>query len=151
MNKLQKDVEELNLIGSFRMKKRGGNKNGQYKGQYNRMFPTKISTTNFLSLYTLFLLEKSTKPLYGGEMLNTARAITKSSIWNPSHGTYYPLLSQMEKAGLIKNVKNARSKVFYSITKLGKQELKLKLEEFQPLMIGSIAFFGNMLDELYSK
>lgn len=165
MSKLQKGIEGVNLIGSYKArtnkrevinligdyKAKRNNSREDYKAQYNRMFPTKLSSSNFLSLYTLFLLDKSTRPLYGTEMLKKMRGLAGSSIWNPSNGTYYPLLSQMEKDGFIEKVTSIESKNFYEITELGKQELEVKLEEYQKLIIGGITFFSKAFDEFYNN
>lgn len=137
----------LNLIGSFEIKKRNINKG--YKGEYNRMFPTKMSSSNFLSLYTLFLLSKTSKSLYGKEILQEIQKTINIDVWKPSHGTLYPLLSDMEKVGLIKVQKETPSKKYYMITKLGEKELKLRLDEFKDMLIQSSEFFNTVINKMY--
>jgi len=127
------------------------NTNNDYKAEYNRMFLTKMSSSSFLLLYTLFLLNKKSEPLYGAEMLTEIRSGVSFDIWGPSHGTYYPLLERMVKAGYIENAKSTPSKKFYAITELGTEELKLKLDEFKPMLIESSKFFSNMLTEMYNE
>lgn len=115
------------------------------------MFPTKMSSSNFLLFYTLFLLNKKSKPLYGKEMLTEIQRSVSVDIWNPSHGTYYPLLEEMVKAGYIEIVKNTSSKKFYSITELGKKELEMRLDEFKPMLIKSFDFFSKVFSIMYDE
>ena len=127
------------------------NTNNDYKAAYNRIFLTKISSSSFLLLYTLFLLNKSSEPLYGAEMLTEIRRGVSYDIWGPSHGTYYPLLERMVNAGYIENAISTLSRKFYTITELGTEELKLKLDEFKPMLIESSKFFSNVLSEIYNE
>jgi DNA-binding PadR family transcriptional regulator len=140
---------KLNLLGRYRRVMR--NTNNDYKAEYNRMFLTKMSSSSFLLLYTLFLLNKKPEPLYGAEMLTEIRRGVSFDIWGPSHGTYYPLLERMVNAGYIENAKSTPSRKFYTITKLGTEELKLKLDEFKPMLIESSKFFSNVLTEMYDE
>lgn len=149
MIKSKQTNERINLISTYRAKRRCNNH--EYKAEYNRMLPTKLSSSNLLSLYTLFLLNKSSEPLYGKEMLNKIQSIANNYVWNPSHGTYYPLLEKMDSDGLIKKVKTNRSKNFYSITELGKTELADKLNKYKPILIRSAEFFDNILSEMYGE
>lgn len=147
MSKSKRTSEKINLTGRYRIKRRCNRH--VYKAEYNGMFPIKISSSDFLSLYTLFLLNKHSEPLYGKEMLNKIQGISNSHVWNPSHGTYYPLLEKMEADGFIEKIKNDKSKNFYVITELGKNELKVRLDEFKPILTGGAKFFNNVLSELY--
>lgn len=139
----------LNLIGSFEVKKRTLKRT--YKGEYNRMFPAKMSSSNFLSLYTLFLLNRISKPLYGKEILLEIQNSINIDIWKPSHGTLYPLLSDMEKNNLINVVKETPSKKYYTITILGKKELELRLNEFKGMLIESSNFFNTIINKMYKN
>lgn len=139
--------ESLNLLGSYKLVRM--DTNNSYKAQYNRIFPTKMSSSNFLLLYTLFLLDKKSEPLYGKEMLREIQRNVSDDIWKPSHGTYYPLLEDMVKAGYIKFIKNISSMKFYAITELGTKELELRLGEVRPMLIESSKFFSKVLSEMY--
>jgi DNA-binding PadR family transcriptional regulator len=141
--------KQSSLINCKRVESK--NPNDEYKAEYNRMFPTKMSSSNFLLLYTLFLLDKKGEPLYGKEILTEIQRTISANIWNPSHGTYYPLLDDMVKAGYIEIVKDTSSKKFYSITKLGKKELELRLAEFEPMLIKSFDFFSKIFSIMYNK
>lgn len=127
------------------------NTNNDYKAEYNRMFLTKMSSSSFLLLYTLFLLNNKSEPLYGAEMLTEIRRGVSFDIWGPSHGTYYPLLERMVNAGYIENAISTLSRKFYTITELGTEELKLKLDDFKPMLIESSKFFSNVLSEMYNE
>ncbi|MBU3173703.1 PadR family transcriptional regulator [Clostridium estertheticum] len=142
------DRGKFNLMGNYKMAKRNTKKN--YKAKNNRMYPTKMSSSNFLLLKTLFLLNKNTNSLYGKEMLEEIQRDVCVDIWQPSHGTYYPVLDVMMEAGYINNVKVISGKKFYEITKLGIKELECRLVEFRPMLIESCKFFSNIFTEMYN-
>lgn len=137
----------VNLLGNYKLKRIVSNNN--YKAEYTRIFPTKMSSSNFLLLYTLFLLDSKDEPLYGKEMLREIQSNVSPNIWNPSHGTYYPLLEDMVRAGYIEIAGTISSKKLYSITKLGKKELELRLCEFRPMLVKSYNFFSKICTALY--
>ncbi|MCR3758689.1 PadR family transcriptional regulator [Clostridium felsineum] len=139
----------LNLIGSFEIKKTSSKR--AYKGEYNRMFPAKMSSSNFLSLYTLFLLSNKSEPIYGKQILQEIQDTIDIDVWKPSHGTLYPLLNDMEKNNLIEVVKETPSKKYYTITKLGKKELDLRLDEFKDMLIQSSNFFNKVISKMYNN
>ncbi|EKQ57246.1 MULTISPECIES: PadR family transcriptional regulator [unclassified Clostridium] len=145
----KKSKKGVNLLGPYKPVKRTSS--DDYKAEYNRMFPTKMSSSNFLLFYTLFLLNKKSEPLYGKEMLIEIQRSVSVDIWKPSHGTYYPLLEEMVKAGYIEIVKNTTSKKFYSITELGKKELELRLAEFKPMLIKASDFFSKVSNIIYDS
>lgn len=137
----------VNLLGNYKLRRRMSTNN--YKAEYTRIFPTKMSSSNFLLLYTLFLLASKDEPLYGKEMLRDIQSNVNPSIWNPSHGTYYPLLEDMVRAGYIEIAGTIASKKLYSITKLGKEELELKLAEFKPILVKAANFFSKLFNVMY--
>ena len=77
-----------------------------------------------LSFLILFLL--STKPMSGTEMCSE---IEKRKGVRPSPGTIYPALRTMKKSGLVKEKKLGNS-IIYSLTKLGKRNLKIARRNF---------------------
>lgn len=150
----------LNLTGKFIMKKKSGKRT--YKNQRGRMFTVngKLSSTNFLKIYTLFMLKTLDKPLYGKEILNELNNMYNKDDWKFSHGTLYPILATMEASGLItryekpnevstENRKNAKR--YYVITDKGKELLDSKLEDFKYSMLASSQFFDKMINKLYQK
>lgn len=140
---------KLNLIGRYKSVKKSTKH--VYKAEYNKLFPTKMSSSSFLSLYTLFILSKKDQPLYGREILAELQKVANANVWKPSHGTHYPVLKELLKDGYIENVKTISDKKYYSITELGKEKLELKLVEFKPMVIQSSNFFSNMLTEMYGE
>lgn len=140
---------KLNLIGNYKMKTK--DTRHDYKAKYSTLFPTKMSSSSFLLLYTLFILDKKAEPLYGKEILSEIQKCVRADIWKPSNGTYYPLLDDMVKSGYIEMVKSSNSKKFYAITELGTSTLALKLGEFKPILIGASEFFSHMLTEMYNE
>jgi DNA-binding PadR family transcriptional regulator len=141
--------KRLSLIGRYKIVKI--DTSNDYKAEYNRMFPTKMSSSNFLLLYTLYLLDKRDEALYGKEMLREVQRIVSVDVWKPSHGTYYPLLEEMVQANYIKNVKTTSGKKYYAITELGIEELGLRLGEFRTMLMGSTKFFSKILAEMYNE
>ena len=120
-----------------------------YKAEYTRLFPTKMSSSNFLSFYTLHILAEENRPLYGKEILALLQNTIGSAVWKPSHGTLYPILSKLTKNSLIENVNIAEDKKYYAITELGREELEIKMKEFKPMIIESYKFFSNLIEEIY--
>ena len=114
-------------------------------------FPTKMSSSNFLSFYTLHVLAVENRPLYGKEILDSLHDIIGSAIWKPSHGTLYPILSKLTKGNLIEKVTIDDDKKYYVITDLGREELELKMREFKPLIIDSYKFFSKLIEEIYNS
>lgn len=139
----------IDLIPGYEIKKTKTD-NNEYKAKYNRLLPTKMSSSNLLLLYILFFLDKKSQPLYGAEILTEIQKDVSADVWTPSHGTFYPLLEKMEKAKYIVYEK-AEGKNFYSITELGKEELKLRLVEFKHIVYESSRFFSNILAQMYNE
>lgn len=72
-----------------------------------------------MKFYVLWLLSR--KPMKGSEIISEAQEQTMGW-WRPSPGTVYPLLSSMEKAGLIRRLEDNR----YELTDLGAEEIGLR-------------------------
>ena len=123
-------------------------KHNDFKGQYTKLFPTKISSSSFLMVYTLYLLEKH-GAMYGKEILDMIEKHLHSEIWNPSHGTLYPLLTQMEEEKWIKEDHTEASRKFYRITSNGLKVLKDKLEVIKPTLFKSYEFLAKSIMDLY--
>ncbi|MBK5241845.1 PadR family transcriptional regulator [Clostridium sp.] len=149
MNNKKITRKRLSLKGRYKIVKI--DTDHDYTAKYNKLFPTKMSSSNLLLIYTLFLLDKSDEPLYGKEMLTEIERAGSTNIWKPSHGTYYPLLDDMVKSGYINNVKTTNSMKFYDITDIGRQELIFKRGEFRTMLIESSKFFSNILSQIYNE
>jgi DNA-binding PadR family transcriptional regulator len=132
----------------------------RFKAEYSTLFPTKMSSSNFIQLYTLYLLSK-TQYMYGKQILNELISVVSEEVWKPSHGTLYPLLALLQKDGFIEvakiekveflNRRDNRIKKYYSITEKGREELDFRLEEFKNRLIGSSSFFKTIVNKFYSK
>lgn len=139
--------EGINLIGNLRAKKA----TEEYKGEYNRLFPAKMSSSAFLTLFTLFTLKTKNEPTIGYEILNEISEMLDSSIWKPSHGTLYPLLSKLEKQGLVNVTKITKTKKFYEITYAGKQYLEEQMGPFKAMLASSSNFFSSIMTRMYPE
>lgn len=106
----------------------------------------KITPRAFLELYTLgYILSKGTE-VYGKEIID---CIKESGIsWNPSHGTFYPLLNYLQEHGLIEYVYEYDSRKFYNITDYGKEYFKEKADDFKDQLIKSSKFYKDVADKL---
>ena len=67
MKSTKKSIKNSTLINQKGFKKLDSKHD--YKAEYNRLFLTKMSSSSFLLLYTLFILDKKGEPLYGKEIL----------------------------------------------------------------------------------
>lgn len=147
MKSTEKSIKTSNLINKKGLKKI--NPKHDYKAEYTRLFPTKMSSSNFLSFYTLHVLAKQNRPLYGKEILAFLQDTIGSAVWKPSHGTLYPILNKLTANNLIENIKIEEDKKYYAITELGRDELEIKMREFKPMIIESYKFFSKLIEEIY--
>lgn len=120
-----------------------------YKNEYTMLFPAKLSSSNILKLYTLFLLSKNNK-MYGKEILDTIMSLTNENVWKPSHGTLYPLLQEMIKQGFIQEDSTEGCKKYYNITELGRKEYIKNKESFKNKILYSSKFYENLISSLYN-
>lgn len=121
----------------------------KYKNEYSMLFPAKLSSSNVLKLYTLYLLNYN-KRMYGKEILDTIATITNKIVWKPSHGTLYPLLQDMIKQGHIKEESTEGCRRYYSITESGREEYRKNKEAFKDMILYSSQFYENLLSSLYN-
>jgi len=145
----QKSVKNSTLANHKKLKKI--DPKHDYKAEYTRLFPTKMSSSNFLSFYTLHILAEENRPLYGKEILGFLQDTIGSAVWKPSHGTLYPILNKLTTNNLIENVKIKDDKKYYTITELGRKELEIKTREFKPMILESYKFFSNLIKEIYNS
>ena len=95
-----------------------------------------------IELLILFELNRRVLTMYG---ISKEIRATFSVLTTPSYGTIKPALSRLENGGFIKKQKTlsegGRPSCFYSITKLGEEELKRLI--MAPLVENPIQFFTN--------
>ena len=72
---------------------------------------SKLTPGIFLELYTLgYIIGKDTE-VYGKEILDTIKMY--NTVWQPSHGTFYPVINNMLKEGLIEYAYEYDSKKYW--------------------------------------
>ena len=121
------------------------------KGTRNRQFPTKISTTSFVKLYTLHLLTE--KSYYGNEIIDTIKSRLDNK-WAPSPGMVYPLLRQLETEGYILGwwqEPDKRSIRHYRITDSGFEHFKKIKLIYKSDFEESMTIINNTLRDIYKK
>ena len=122
-----------------------------YKGERQRQFPTKISTTSFVKLYTLHLLREG--PYYGNKIIDEIRERLDNK-WEPSPGMVYPLLRELESEGYIEGwweEPNKRSIRRYKITDLGIKHYNVLLLQNKPSLDDSLTIIKNTLIDIYAE
>lgn len=121
------------------------------KGKRQRQFPTTISTTAFVRLYILHLLNE--KNLYGNKIKDeiTYRLDNK---WSPSPGMIYPLLRELESNGYIKGTWDEplkRSIRRYRLTDSGIKYYKVLLLKNRSSFDDSLVIIKNVLKDMYGE
>ncbi len=122
-----------------------------YKGQRQRQFPTKVSTTSFVKLYILHLINE--KSYYGNEIKDEIKKRLDNK-WEPSPGMIYPLLQEMETEGYIDgwwDEPNKRSIKRYRITDKGIDHYKILLLQNKPAFEDSLHIVKNVLKDIYEQ
>jgi DNA-binding PadR family transcriptional regulator len=121
-----------------------------YKGERNRQFPSKISTTSFVKLYILHLLKE--KSYYGNEIIDEIK-LRMENKWIPSPGMVYPLLREMEEKGYIIgswDQPDKRSIRRYRITDEGYKHYKIILLQYKTIFEDSLIIIKNTLKDIYN-
>lgn len=122
-----------------------------YKGERQRQFPTKISTTSFVKLYILHLVNE--KSYYGNKIKDEIK-IRLSGRWEPSPGMIYPLLRELESEGYITGIwdePNKRSIRRYKITDSGIEHYKVLLLQNKSAFDDSLLIIKNVLKDIYGE
>lgn len=119
------------------------------KPQRQRQFPTTISTTSFVKLYILHLLNEKT--YYGNKIKDEIKKRLDNK-WEPSPGMIYPLLRQLEGEGYIVGTwdePNKRSIRRYRITDIGIKHYKVLLLQNKSSFDDSLLIIKNVLKDIY--
>ncbi|SHI00424.1 PadR family transcriptional regulator [Sporanaerobacter acetigenes] len=120
-----------------------------YKGERNRQFPSKISTTSFVKLYILHLLRE--KSYYGNEIIDEIKYKLKNK-WEPSPGMVYPLLRELEEEGYIVGwweEPDKRSIRRYKLTDKGYEHYKVISRMYKPAFEDSLFIVQTVLKDIY--
>lgn len=125
-----------------------------YKGLYNKLFPSKMSTNSFLTIYILYILNEKNNPMYGKEIIDKIEERFNGS-FKPSHGLMYPILRKLEEEKLVAaewegQDPSKRTKRFYKITPRGRLALEEETENFKEVVYESYQLMDNIIRDLYS-
>lgn len=125
-----------------------------YEGSYNRLFPQKMSTNSFLTIYALHVLAERNDKMYGKEIIDKIEARFNST-FKPSHGLMYPILRKLEESGLVRaqwegNDPTKKTKRYYQITQKGKLALDEEAENFKPMVYESFMMINSIMKDLYT-
>lgn len=122
----------------------------RYSGVYNRLFPVKVSTNTFITLYTLHLLRKEN--LYGKEIIDKIEERFRGN-WKPSHGLVYPILRELEAEGLIKGTwlgEGGKKTIrVYEITSRGRAAYKREKKRHEDVFTQSLLMMETLMEDLY--
>lgn len=125
-----------------------------YNGKYQKLFPNTMSTNALMTIYILHVLAEDGGFLYGKEIIDKIRDRFHGVV-KPSHGLMYPIMRNLEEAGLLEahqdgnqNVRNVRR--FFRITLEGREALHAEAEKFKPVFLQSYMFFSGAMKDLYS-
>lgn len=116
-----------------------------------RQFPTKMSTTALVKMYTLHLLTEGT--FYGNKIIDEIKSRLKNK-WEPSPGMLYPLLRELESEGYIQgswDEPNKRSIRRYRITNEGYNHYKKLLLKNKPALDDSLIIVESILNDIYKE
>jgi PadR family transcriptional regulator PadR len=103
---------------------------------------SRLSTSNFLELYSLSYIINKDSEVYGKEILDNIKKHILE--WNPSHGSFYPVINSMVKEGLIQCVYEYEAKKYYSITEYGRDYFKDRVKEFKDTLIKTSEFYNEI-------
>lgn len=107
---------------------------------------SKLTPGIFLELYTLgYIIGKDTE-VYGKEILDTIKMY--NTVWQPSHGTFYPVINNMLKEGLIEYAYEYDSKKYYLVTEIGREYYNARAEVFKDMLLQSSNFYMNIANNL---
>lgn len=100
----------------------------------------------FLELYTLgYIIGKDTE-VYGKEILDNIKMY--NAVWQPSHGTFYPVINNMLEEGLIEYAYEYDSRKYYAITDIGKDYYNARAQVFKDMLLQSSNFYLNIAKTL---
>ncbi|MCF6466294.1 PadR family transcriptional regulator [Clostridium sp. Cult2] len=119
------------------------------RGERNRQFPSKISTTSFVKLYILHLLKE--RSYYGNEIIEEIKSRLNNK-WEPSPGMVYPLLRELEEEGYVSGwweEPDKRSIRRYRLTDNGYKHYQIILLQYESSFVDSLAIVKNVLNDIY--
>lgn len=125
----------------------------EYHGKYKKLFPGKLSSNSLLTVYTLHLLNSTTR-MYGKEIADGIKDRLNNT-WNPSHGLVYPMLRRLEELGLIigawEGDESKKTRRYYFITEKGRRILKKEMAGIRPMLEESMLMVETVINDLYES
>lgn len=119
-------------------------------GERQRQFPTTISTTSFVKLYILHLLNSKS---YYGNRLKDEISRRLNGKWCPSPGMVYPMLNQLESEGYIIghwDEPTKRTIRIYHITDKGRDHYNVIKQMNKSSFDDSLLIIRNVLKDIYN-
>lgn len=116
-----------------------------------RQFPTKISTTAFVRMYILHLLQDGS--FYGNQIIDEIKIRLKNR-WEPSPGMVYPLLNELESEGYIVgswDEPNKRSIKRYRVTDKGVEQYRVLKLKNKKAIDDSLVILESILLDIYKE
>jgi DNA-binding PadR family transcriptional regulator len=124
---------------------------GRKGGRPSDAFGAQIRRRDVFPLLVLHLI--SDEPSYGNHLIEAIEDLTQGVISvNPN--TMYPLLRELEAAGLIEGKwehPDKRTRRYYSITRAGRQRYKQLVSEVEPFLDSVIRSVTLIKKEIYPK
>lgn len=106
-----------------------------------------LSSKDFLRMSTLSYMAEKNSSAYGREIITHIKE--KDSVWTPSHGSLYPLLSEMVDDKLLYIDDEIGKKKYYQMTEKGKEYYKKASSEFVDMLITTSNFYASFAKELH--
>jgi len=101
----------------------------------------------FLSMWILWTLKKKGAPMYGYEIIQAFRKMSRDK-WAPKAGTIYPILRRLERRGFVASEWTYKAsglrRRYYKITSEGKKAVKVAFSEWRKLTVGFKEFLGEL-------
>lgn len=123
-----------------------------YSGAYRMLFPRKMSTNSFLTIYILHLLAKKGERMYGKEIIDKIEERFNSML-KPSHGLVYPILHKLEQEGLVQSITTSKNlqkpRRYYRITEKGREVLETEANRFKPALFEAYTVLASAIQDLY--
>lgn len=123
----------------------------RYAGSYNRLFPMRVSTNTFITIYMLYLLTNKGS-LYGKEIIDKIEKRFKGK-WKPSHGLVYPILRELEAEGLVtgewQGEGSKKTIRIYSITPVGLDVFESEKIKHRDMFMQSFLMIETLMNDLY--
>lgn len=106
-----------------------------------------LSSKDFLKMSTLSYMMDKNSAVYGREIITHIQE--KDTVWKPSHGSLYPLLSEMVDEKLLYIDDEVGKRKFYQMTNEGREYYKKAASEFVEMLITTSNFYADFAKDLY--